>query len=635
MRQKTYFLIIITLLLILGIFAILGIVSSRRIMLNLITEEAHSFLSMAVMIQENAIFGEGRLEDEIIDKLLDICEYLEDTQLNQNTIDRIVKNFELNSIIVFDRKTKRIIAKSGQPIEISNRIFDLKEPVYYEYFKVGHKKEMLFIYQIPERIYQIELPADVIEDFRKEFGLNKIINQIMTNPMVKYLVLQDQKGIIFATPNIHTVTSITDDTLLNKVIKDGNEQSRIIKFNDKNILELIRPFGTKGKNIGLFRLGISLEGYYRHMRETERQLILLFAILLVTGFILFFFLIKYQSFLGLKEIFDKTLGAVEDGVLMVDKKGSITGVNPSFCSVTSFDEKALLGQNYFSLFKNDPLSIKKVLEQGTKIVDEHSIFGRNIQYATYPLFDNQNRIIGSISVMRDVTRLRAFEKEREEAERFVFLGNLVANFAHEIKNPLNGLSIATQRLIREFPSKNSEYQQLTSTIKKEIEFLNKTLNDFLTLARPGLKEKKQFNLSQLLIQTLDLIGEQIMNMDIELKKEIVKGLEISGNEEDFRRAILNILLNAIDALSIITEKKKLIVRLRKTDGEILLEISDNGVGMEPEEIEKIFTPYFTTKQGGTGLGLYIAQKIIRDHKGRIEVKSKKGQGTSFFITLSQ
>ena len=614
---------------------ILGIVSSRRIMMALITEEAHSFLSMASMIQENAIFGEGRLEDEIIDKLLNLCNYLEGRRLEQKAIDEVVKNFELNSIVVFERRTRRVIARSGPAVEFSNRIFTFEGPVHYEYFCIGHKKQLRFVYKTASRVYQIELPADAIENFRKEFGLNRIIEQIAVNPMVKYLVLQDKRGIIFATPNIQTISRIEDDTLLSKVISKGGEQSRIIEFNRENILELVRPFIIKGETIGIFRLGISLEGYHRHMKETERQMILLFCILFFSGLILFFFFMKHQSLLGLKEIFDKTLGAVEDGVLMVDKRGIITGVNRMFCGITSFEEKGLLQQNYFLLFKEDPLSIKRVLEQGTKIVDERKMFGKNIQYATYPLFDNKNRIIGSISVMRDVTKLRAFEKEREEAERFVFLGNLVANFAHEIKNPLNGLSIATQRLIKEFPSADKEYQQLTSTMRKEIEFLNKTLNDFLTLARPGLKEKREFDLTRLLRQTLELVGEQIVRFNIELKKEVADGVKIIGCEEDFKRAILNILLNAIDALALVSGKpRELRVRLKKMKKKVLLEVADNGVGMEPKEIEKIFTPYFTTKKGGTGLGLYIAQKIIHDHKGTVLVKSRKGQGTKFQIKLS-
>ena len=151
---------------------------------------------------------------------------------------------------------------------------------------------------------------------------------------------------------------------------------------------------------------------------------------------------------------------------------------------------------------------------------------RNIQYSTYPLIDAKKKINGAISVLRDVTELRAFEKEREESERLKFLGNLVANFAHEIKNPLNSLSIATQRLVKEFSQENKEYIHLTTTIQKEIEALNKILNDFLSLARPKIKENKEFNLALVVKNTIDLIKEQANKDNIKLKCNIKKDIKL-------------------------------------------------------------------------------------------------------------
>jgi len=636
MRPRRYFPLAIILLVILGIFLTIGIVNSRRIMMDFIKEEARSLLSIVASTQENSIFAEGKYEDEIIEKLINICNYLETVNLNKNIFEKIRQSFDINSIVLFDTTTKKIIVTSGHSLEILDNIFKRKEVVFFEYFTIGHKKYMRFLYRIKNRVYQIEISAEEIQQFRQEFGINKIINQISMNPMVKYLVLQDKKGIIFATPNIHTITRIEDDSTLISVSEQNIEASRIAEFENENILELIRPFIVEGQGLGLFRIGISLDSYYRHGRETERQLILLFVILFVTGFVFFFLFMKYQSYVGLKELFDKTLGALEDGILTVNSKGIITGVNKIFSSMSSYEEKMLLNHNYFSLFKDDSFDVNKVLQEGAKIVDEKFIFGKNIQYSTYPLLDEKNRISGVISVLRDVTKIREFEREREEAERLKFLGNLVANFAHEIKNPLNGLSIATQRLIREFPSENKEYIRLTTTVKKEIESLNKILNDFLSLARPRIKEENEFNLSVLIKDTLDIIREQAKHKKIILKENIKRGIKIIGNSEDFKRAVLNILLNAIEALSLVSKKQRdLDIELFRENKEIIMVISDNGPGMDKDEIDKIFTPYFTTKKGGTGLGLYIAHNILKEHKAIIIIQSKKGVGTSFRIVLKQ
>jgi two-component system nitrogen regulation sensor histidine kinase GlnL len=605
-------------------------------MMDFIKEEARSFLSIVASTQENSIFAEGKYEDEIIEKLINICNYLETVDLHENVFEKIRQSFNINSIVLFDTKTKKTIITSGHSLEISDNIFKRKEAVFFEYFTIGHKKHMRFLYRIKNWVYQIEISAEEIQRFRQEFGINKIINQISMNPMVKYLVLQDKKGIIFATPNIHTITRIEDDSTLISVSEQNIEASRIAEFENENILELIRPFIVEGQSLGLFRIGISLDSYYRQRRETERQLILLFVILFGAGFVFFFLFMKYQSYVGLKELFNKTLGALEDGVLTVNSKGIITGINKTFSSMSSFEEKMLVSHDYFSLFKDDSFDVHKVLQEGAKIVDEKFVFGKNIQYSTYPLLDEKNKISGAISVLRDVTKIREYEKEREEAERLKFLGNLVANFAHEIKNPLNGLSIATQRLIKEFPSDNKEYTRLTTTVKKEIESLNKILNDFLSLARPRIKEKKEFNLSVLIQDTLDIIREQAKHKKIILKENIKKGIKLIGNLEDFKRAVLNILLNAIEALSLISKKQRnLDIELFRENKEIIMVISDNGSGMDKEEIDKIFTPYFTTKKGGTGLGLYIAHNILKEHKAKITIESEKGIGTSFRIVFKQ
>ncbi|UCC11302.1 MAG: PAS domain-containing protein, partial [candidate division WOR-3 bacterium] len=369
-------------------------------------------------------------------------------------------------------------------------------------------------------------------------------------------------------------------------------------------------------------------------RSTERQLVMLFIILFGAGFVLFFLFIKYQSYRDLQNVFDKTLGAVEDAVLMVNANGIINGVNAAFCAMASFDEQALLRQNYFTLFKDDHFEIRKVLDSRSKVVNEKHVFSKHVQYATYPLFDKKKRVAGAITVLRDVTTMRAFEKEREEAERLAFLGNLVANFAHEIKNPLNGLSIATQRLIKEFPTGDDEYRHLTRTIKKEIESLNKILNDFLVLARPKMRSKEQFNASECTFDALSVIREQARENNIKLKEHIKKNIKLNGNQGDFKRAILNLLVNACDAV-LNAKDRTSEVTIQFDEKPVRLIISDNGVGMDNEEKERIFTPYFTTKQKGTGLGLYIAQKILKDHGGAIDVQSEKNKGTVFTITFHQ
>ncbi|UCD06317.1 MAG: GHKL domain-containing protein [candidate division WOR-3 bacterium] len=631
--MRRYLLLGIILLVLLGTFLGFGLFAGRRIMLDLIKEQARSFLSVIASTQENMIFAEARLEDELIDKMLGVCSALEANLTRSNTTN-IRQSFGFHSIAVFNKKTRQTILGSGAPFLVSDEIFEQKEPISFMYFDVANETFMRFVYVVAERIYQIELSAEVIKEFRTEFGINKIMSQMSANPMVNYLVLQDTEGILFATPNIETISRIEDDPELVRVVENRIETSRIEKFNDENILELVRPFIIEGEIVGIFRIGISLSSYYRHVRRTEGQLIALFVIIFGASFLLILWLMNYQSYANIKDLFNKTLGAIEDGVLLVDQKRMITAVNEMFCTMSTFDEDFLVGNTYVRILPEDPFDIERVIKEGKKVADEKQVFGRDLRYAAYPLFDKRQRISGAIAILHDVTTIREFEREREEAERLVFLGNLVANLAHEIKNPLNGLSIGIQRLTKEFPSEDTDYVRITRSLKHEIDVLTKTVNDFLMLARPKMREKISFKIGDILNDLAPLIENSIKDKNIELNKAIGADMDLVGSPHDFRRALLNIVVNAIDAVTALKDREpKIDISLEESRGEIRLIIADNGIGMDEEERKRIFSPYYSTKKSGTGLGLYIAQKIVKDHGGSISIKSHKNTGTRFEITF--
>jgi len=631
MKISRYFLLAVILLLILSAFLAVGLISGRRAMLDLIKEQARSFLSVVASTQENLIFAETRLEDEFIHKLISACSIL-DADLAKKNVENVRQGFGFSSIAVFARGTGARLVISGTPVQINPDILKQREPISFEYFDFGNKALMRFVYVAAERIFQIELPANEIREFRTEFGINKIITQIAANPMVSYLVLQDSQGIIFATPNVEAISKIEDDPALVTVVSGLTETSRIAKFKGQDILELVRPFVIEDELLGIFRIGISLDSYYRHVRKTEGQLIVLFVILFGAGFILFLLFMNYQSYTNIKELFQKTLGAIEDGVLLIDSKRSISAANDMFCNVSAFDNGLLVGNEYNKIFPDDPFEVGKVMTEIKKVADEKSLFGKDIRYATYPLFDDRQNVSGVVTIVHDVTKIREFEKEREEAERLVFLGNLVANFAHEIKNPLNGLSIGTQRLIKEFPNPDTDYTRITGSLKKEIDALNNIVNDFLLLARPRMRESTPFSLAGMLNELKASLEHQMKEYDVHLRWNIQADKDILGNASDFGRAVLNILLNAIDAVRVVEGRpREITVGLIKTDQGIKLVIKDSGIGMDEEEKQRVFNPYFSTKKSGTGLGLYIAQKIIKDHSGEIVIESQKNRGTTFEI----
>ncbi len=634
MKVIQYLLLGIILLVILGVFLVSSIKSNQRAMLGFFEDEARSFLSLVAQSQENSIFAEGEFEEIITDNLKNIVSYLNDYGYTQNNLNKIRHNFGLSSILIYDSKKKRIILKSGDPYDIDYESITGSDKAKYYYFSVFNDKYIRLIYKTLNECFQFELSAEVIKRFSQEYGITKILSQMKENPLVQYLVLQDLEGIIFATTNVRALSRIESDSVLLKVINDRQEITRITSFGGKNVLEVARPFIVNDEVVGMFRIGMNLDNYYHHLRNTNFQLAVIFVVLLITGISIFAIFLRYQNFLVREQFYSRILGAVDEGILVVDNRGKIAGTNRMFSKITEMAENMLFNRKYTEIFSDDPFSINAVYNSGNVAEDEKEIFQKRIQYTTYPIIEPGGRFVGTISVLHDVTAIRKFEKEQKERERLSFLGNLVANFAHEIRNPLNGLAIAAQRLRREFPAANDEQNKLTTIMIKEIDSMTRILNDFLSLVRPQVKETQGFDLGQLIRDIGVLVKEQAAQHRIEYVERISDNVVVEGNPEEMKRALLNLLLNAVEVLaSAELTKPEIEVSLKKEGNEVFIMVRDNGPGISASALKKIFEPYYTTKKGGTGLGLFIAHKIIQEHNGVIKVQSEVGKGTTFTIML--
>ncbi|MGQ9701072.1 MAG: ATP-binding protein [bacterium] len=603
-------------------------------MLSFFEEEARSFLKIIALAQENSIFAEAEFEGRIADNLLSIISYIDEAGYDHQTLERMRQNFHLSSIVIYDEIQRKVISESGIPYAIDTISIEDEKKINYYYFSVLNKKFIRFIYRVNQRILQIELSAENIKRFSQEYGIGKILNQMADNPLVQYILLQDLQGIIFATPNIRTMPKIENDPALLKALNNGEEITRIINFGNKKVLEIVQPFVVEQNNIGLFRIGMNLDNYHQHVKNTYFQLAVIFIVLLIGGIFIFSIFYKYQDYQMRLQFFTHILGAIDEGVLLVDNKDKITGNNKMFSSITETQGTLLFNQHYSDKFNDDPFSINLVRQTGVPFEEEKEMFQKIVKYATYPIFDINKKLVGTISILHNVTELRKQEKEQEEKERLSFLGNLVANFAHEIKNPLNGLAIAAQRLQREYPSQNEEYGKLISIIIKEIDSMNRILNDFLSLARPQIKEYQTFDLSQLVKEVGMLIKQQLDQKGIRYNEKIEEGIVCEASAEDIKRVLINLLLNATEAVSSLVDRKpEISISLMHKAKNIVIEINDNGTGIPEAALKKIFEPYYTTKKGGTGLGLYIAQKIVNEHNGKIRAQSIQGKGTTFTVIL--
>jgi signal transduction histidine kinase len=241
--------------------------------------------------------------------------------------------------------------------------------------------------------------------------------------------------------------------------------------------------------------------------------------------------------------------------------------------------------------------------------------------------------IGAVSVIYDVTESRRLERLAKRSERLSELGNLAAGVAHEIRNPLNAISIASQRLKSEFlpSSDQEEYGQLVGNIKSEIEKLNETINQFLALARTHAAKKVLCDITALTTEVISLMQPEAESNRIELHSNVQSDLAVEGNGEELKKVLINLVKNSIEACG---EGSAIWVTAEaRTDGELNLIVEDTGPGVAEEDREKIFRPYFTTKEHGTGLGLALSHRIVADHEGSLDYEERLDGGSRFLITL--
>ena len=234
-------------------------------------------------------------------------------------------------------------------------------------------------------------------------------------------------------------------------------------------------------------------------------------------------------------------------------------------------------------------------------------------------------------IQRTTADLRKTEAQLIRSEKLAALGQLAAGIAHEIRNPLTSINILIHSLTENFPSENTHREDL-QVIEEEIRRINEIVDQFLRFAKPASPLFEKTNLIPIFEEILQLLRPQIERGKIKVKKEFEPLPLITVDKEQVKQVILNLLLNAVQAMP---KSGHLILRgqIPENDRWINLSIQDSGAGIPGEDMDKLFDPFFSTKEGGIGLGLSIAHRIIDQHHGKIEVESTPGRGTLFTVWL--
>ncbi|MBI5663749.1 MAG: PAS domain-containing protein [Nitrospirae bacterium] len=247
------------------------------------------------------------------------------------------------------------------------------------------------------------------------------------------------------------------------------------------------------------------------------------------------------------------------------------------------------------------------------------------------LRDASGKTIGQIGIFQDLTELKAMEAEVKRKEKWAFIGELSASIAHELRNPLASLKGAIE-MLREKKVSQEHADHLMEIALSEMDRLNGIITDFLLYARPQGINSQPFDLHESLRNVVTLLQRsESKGENVTISTKLDGSLFITGDSKQMQQVFWNLGINAVDAVS---DGGDVDIYTKRNNNSVEIIFKDNGMGISKADIEKVFYPFFTTKEKGTGLGLAIAQKITEEHGGKISVESGGiGRGTTFRVVF--
>lgn len=353
---------------------------------------------------------------------------------------------------------------------------------------------------------------------------------------------------------------------------------------------------------------------------------------------------------SLEDYYATVIDSVGDGVLVIGLDGIINLCNPAAEEITGFSRRQALGASFEKLFAHETTLLEmatKTIRTGLTISDHENVVLRGngklkpVGVTCYPLVLPSGENIGAIITLRDITYIRELEAAVRQADRLSTLGTLAAGLAHEVKNPLGGIKGAAQLLEQELEP-DSDQREYTRIMIRETERIDHIIRELLELASPRGLKLSPVNLHRSLGDILQLQKHAARQQDITIVTHFDPSIPaIMADQEMLTRLFLNLILNAMDAAGksgTLTVTSRVLSDYCMSQNErrsrmVAVEVRDDGPGIPQEDLENIWTPFFSTKSGGTGLGLTICHKIVAEHRGMIKVESAPGQGTRFTVLL--
>ena len=335
-----------------------------------------------------------------------------------------------------------------------------------------------------------------------------------------------------------------------------------------------------------------------------------------------------------KGFFEKVFEALQEGVILLDAEGVVTYVNRAACGFFGFDRDLIVGRRLGEGIRG--FNWDELAKSGGSVSRDLEVFYPDNRYLNfYVTAIDEHEDMGFVMLIRDITQTRKMTEEKIESERISALTMLAAGVAHELGNPLNSLTIHLQLLDRRLrtlkAAEAARLREMVEVAQGEIKRLDFIIGQFLAAIRPTQPHLQKVQLNDLIEEAVKFLAPELKQHKVEARLDLSRSLPLMPlDANQMKQAFYNLIRNAMQAMA---QGGRLTITSTYTDYEVRLTFADAGKGISSENLSNLFQPFFTTRKTGTGLGLLIVRRIVREHGGEIELESAEGEGTRVNIYL--
>lgn len=315
---------------------------------------------------------------------------------------------------------------------------------------------------------------------------------------------------------------------------------------------------------------------------------------------------------------DSVLQSIGEGVIVLDREEKILFLNGMACELTGLNRRTSVGKDI------SELNLHWLMKEQEKVIQLNGK-KRYITVSISGVFRESTENIGRIIMIRDVTKRREMEAERERNRRLIAMGEMMATIVHELRNPLCSIELYASMLYRELTE--TDLCSLAEGVSTGVQNLNNFLTNMLYFAKPRSPRLSDANLSTLVEEALGMVAPVVSSRGIKVYNRVSSGI-ITIDRGLILQVLMNILLNAIQVMQ---NGGSITIEAEKTQDHHIVHLTDTGPGIPEEEQDRVFDPFYTTREGGTGLGLPISLKIMQAHGGSIRIRSEVGKGSRFSL----